>query len=278
MIVSIASGKGGTGKTTVAVNLAALLGDVQFLDCDVEEPNAHIFLKPSIGKTDLATVLFPYFDKTKCVFCGKCSGACQYNAIAVLPANIAFFEHMCHGCGVCTYVCPEGAVTEREKEIGRILSGSAGKINFIGGRMNSGEILSAMLIKTMKELIDPSRTVLIDAPPGTSCQFVSAVHGSDYCILVSEPTPFGVNDFLLAAEALEKLKIPYGLVLNRADIGNDEIRDICARKNIRILMEIPFDMEIARLYSVGEMFLEKMPQYKEKFKAMFEIISEITKK
>ncbi len=278
MIISIASGKGGTGKTTVAVNLALSLNNVQLLDCDVEEPNVGLFLKPKILTTEDANVSMPVFDKGKCTFCGECSKACAYNAIAVFPTNLAFFEHMCHGCGACIFVCKHGAIIEKPHKIGEMITGISGNIEFYEGRINSGEILSPVLIKQLKTKIDKTKMVIIDSPPGTSCQFVSAVTGSDYCILVAEPTPFGINDLLLAIDSLGILGIPYGLVINRSDIGSNDLKELCDQRGINVLMEIPYDQKIAKLYSDGEMFLDKMPEYKEKFMAMIEKLLKAVKK
>ncbi|MFZ6017722.1 MAG: P-loop NTPase [Nitrospirota bacterium] len=204
MIISVASGKGGTGKTTLAVNLALVLNNVQFLDCDVEEPDAHLFLKPDIKDRKIATVPVPVVDESKCDYCGKCRDVCTYNAIAVMPKN--------------------------DDRIGVIERGNCGTIQFVHGRLNIGEIMSPPLIKQVKEYINPARTVIIDAPPGTSCPVIASVKGSDFCILVTEPTPFGLNDLVLAVEVLEKLQIPHGVVVNRSDIGDDKVDLYCKEK------------------------------------------------
>lgn len=272
MIISVASGKGGTGKTTVAINLALSLSGVQFLDCDVEEPNAHIFLKPKIETKTKVTVKVPYVDKNKCDFCGECQKICVYNAIAVVKDDILLFPELCHSCGGCLLLCPKDAVTEVDKEIGEIEIGTSNKIQFAHGRLNVGQAISPPLIKVVKEYANPTRDVIIDVPPGTSCPVVEAVKGSDYCILVTEPTPFGLNDLSLAVETLNKLSIPFGVIINRSDIGDDSVNNFCSENKIDILMNIPFDLKIAQAYSKGIALVEVFPEYKEKFKKLLDKI------
>ncbi|MFA5410883.1 MAG: ATP-binding protein [Candidatus Omnitrophota bacterium] len=280
MLISVASGKGGTGKTTIAINLALTLSNVQFLDCDVEEPNAHIFLRPEIKEQKKAYTPVPEIDGIKCNCCGKCARVCVYNAIAVLPAagggkgNVLIFPQLCHGCGACTALCPEKAIKEVNREIGIVEFGSCGQMEFIQGKLNIGEAMSPPLIRQVKEHIKPEKTVVIDAPPGTSCPLVESVKGSDFSILVTEPTPFGLNDLVLAVEVLRKLKIPFGVVINRADLGDDKTEGYCRRENIPILMKIPFKKEIAMAYSKGEAMVEAFPGYKKEFALLYKRIAE----
>lgn len=271
MIISIASGKGGTGKTTVAVNLALSLKNIQILDCDVEEPNAHLFLKPRIKEEVRASIPVPEVDETKCTYCGRCREVCAYHAIAVLPGNngnkgsVLIFPHLCHGCGACSLLCPQGAIKEVNKEIGVVEIGEKGHLQFVHGRLNVGEAMSPPLIRQVKRYINPTRAAIIDAPPGTSCPVITAVKGSDFCVLVTEPTPFGLNDLTLAVEVLRKLMIPFGVVLNRCDIGNCKVESYCKEENIPILMKIPFSREIAVSYSEGVPIVVKDVSYQDKF-------------
>ncbi len=278
MIISIASGKGGTGKTTVAINLALALADSQslkFLDCDVEEPNAHFFLKPKLSQKIPVSIPIPEINKEKCDFCGKCAEICEYNALAVLKDTVLVFAELCHGCGGCTLLCPKKAITEKNRPIGIMEIGSTGKINFIHGKLNIGEVMSPPLIRAVKRQIKPSETVIIDAPPGTSCPVIETVKGSDFSLLVTEPTPFGLNDLKLAVETLKQMKIPHGVVLNRAGLGDNKVKNYCSRENIPILMEIPMDRKIAEAYSEGKSIIETMPEYKEKFLTLYKKIKNL---
>lgn len=279
MIISIASGKGGTGKTTLAINLAlSIKENVQFLDCDAEEPNAHIFLKPKIKDIRKVCIPVPEIDKSKCTYCGKCQEVCAYNAIAVMPASkdrkgdTLIFSNLCHGCGSCSYFCPAGAIKEVDKEIGVIEIGDARGIHFVHGRLNIGEAMAPPVIREIKKLINPKKIVIIDAPPGTSCPVVETVKKSDFCILVTEPTPFGLNDLILAVEVLRKLAIPFGVAINRSDLGNDKTDKYCNEQNIPVLMRIPFKKEIAVAYSKGEPLVEVFPEYKKEFEKLFNTI------
>lgn len=273
MIISVASGKGGTGKTTIAVSLAlSLNNNVQFLDCDVEEPNAYIFLKPRITRTQSVNVLVPQVDEEKCTHCGKCAEVCFYNAIAVLKEKVLFFPELCHNCGGCSLLCPEKAIKEVPRQKGIVEEGEANSINFLHGKLTVGEAVSPPLIRAVKKVAHKNRTTIIDVPPGTSCPVIEAVKGSDFCILVTEPTPFGLNDLILAVEALRKLKIPFGVVINRADLGDKKVEEYCDEEKISILMQIPMDKEIAIAYSNGIPLVERKPEYKEKFRELYKKI------
>jgi len=279
MIISIASGKGGTGKTTIATNLALSIdGSVQFLDCDAEEPNAHIFLKPSIKSVEKTFIPIPKVDESKCTYCGRCREVCAYNAIAVISGSnkkngsILVFSHLCHGCGACAHFCSQKAIEELGKEIGVVEIGDVGFMQFVHGRLNIGEAMAPPLIRHIKKHINPTRTIIIDAPPGTSCPVVESLKGSDFCLLVTEPTPFGLNDLRLAVEVLRKLKIHFGVVINRSDLGDEKTDEYCKIQKIPILMRIPFKEEIAKAYSKGQPIVEVFPEYKRDFKNLFNTI------
>jgi len=275
MIISIASGKGGTGKTTVATSLAfSIDASVQLLDCDVEEPNAHIFLKPEIEQSKAVSIPVPKIDGSKCTFCGRCSEICAYNAIAVLKDKVLTFPELCHGCGGCSLLCPQGAITETDREIGTVEIGSSGDLQFVHGRLNIGEAMSPPLIRAVKEHISPTRTAIIDAPPGTSCPVIETVKESNFCILVTEPTPFGLNDLVLAVEVLRRLNIPFGIIVNRSDAGDNKVNNYCHKENIPILMQIPFKKEIAMAYSKGITITEGFPKYKKAFAQVYKEITE----
>ncbi len=271
--LAIASGKGGTGKTTVAVNLAlALIPDydnVELLDCDVEEPNAHLFLKPEFELEKAVGIPVPAVDHDRCTFCGRCSEVCMFNALAVLKDQVIILEELCHGCGSCAYLCPEKAITEYNRPIGTIKSGSAGKLKFGGGYLNPGEAMSPPLINAVKKMIQPDHISIIDAPPGTSCPVVSAVSGCDYCLLVTEPTPFGLNDLDLASQMVSKLGLPAGVVINRSDLGDDRVEKYCRHAGLPVLQKIPFDKELAGLYARGEAVVSHNREWRRRFKALF---------
>jgi len=268
MIISVASGKGGTGKTLVATSLALSLEArerVQLLDCDVEEPNAHVFLKPVITCSESVNIPVPKVDEDKCTYCGKCARVCVYHAIVVLGEHVLTFPQLCHGCGACSYLCPENAITEEGREGGVVEWGHSDGIEFAHGKLNVGEAMTPPVIRKVKEQAHNNGVVIVDAPPGTSCPVVESIKGSDFCILVTEPTPFGLNDLMLAVETVRELNIPFGVVLNRVGEGYKEVEKYCLENNIPIMLTIPLDTEIARLYSKGVAMVEGMPQWKSSF-------------
>ena len=270
MIVSIASGKGGTGKTTVAVNLARTLQNIVLLDCDVEEPNCHVFLNPEKVAQERVSVSVPNVDLDKCVYCGKCASFCRYNALAVSNDVLMFFPELCHSCGGCGIVCPVEAISEAGREIGVIKKSLVDGIDFRWGVLDIGQAQASPLIKKVRDVESAGKDVLVDAPPGTSCATISAVEGSDYCILVTEPTPFGLNDLKLAVEMLKTMGIPHGVVMNKDGVGNSGVDDYCSEEGIPIILRIPHSRKIARLYSDGKSFTDDSPAFREKFRIMFE--------
>jgi MinD superfamily P-loop ATPase len=277
MIISIASGKGGTGKTMVATNLAATLQhDVQLLDCDVEEPNAFLFLPVRTTEKESVSTFVPEIDKGKCDFCGKCEEICQFKAIAVLKETaVMIFSELCHSCGGCMEVCPQRAVQEGFRELGTIEKGRTNGLDFVFGRLRVGEAMSPPLIKKVKNLAQPTKIAIIDAPPGTSCPAIEAMKGTDFVVLVTEPTPFGLHDLKLAAGAVQLLGIPHGLIINRCDMGDHKVKEFAESAGIPILLEIPFKRRIAETYASGNLIVDELPEYREKFHNLFDRIREM---
>jgi len=266
MDIAIASGKGGTGKTTVAVNLALVAAragwNVSCLDCDVEEPNGHLFLHPTIESSDPVGIPVPEVDKEKCTGCGTCAQICAYNAIACIKKKVLTFPELCHGCGGCARVCPEGAIREVPRDIGVVERGAAGEISFVHGKLKVGEAMSPPLIRAVKRERPGSgnHTVnFLDAPPGTSCPVIVAVSGADLVLLVTEPTPFGLNDLGLALDMVRELGVPHAVVVNRHEEDNESARAFCAERDVAILGEIPDDRRVAEAYSRGEIAVDAVP-------------------
>jgi MinD superfamily P-loop ATPase len=273
MQIAIASGKGGTGKTTLAVALAqAWDGSVQLLDCDVEEPNAAIFLSLENCAEQTVSVLVPVVDSSRCTGCGKCAAICQFNALAVAGKSVLVFDDLCHSCGGCARVCPEHAITEQPRSIGKIVRGQSGNIRFIEGRLNIGHAMAPPVIRAVKKAADPALPVLIDCPPGTSCPMITAVKGSDFVILVTEPTPFGLHDLTLAVETVRLLDLPFGVLINRSDSGDNRVVEYCEKENIRLLLQIPESRKIAEAYSRGETLLSAAPELRPVFQEMIQVI------
>lgn len=278
MILAVASGKGGTGKTLVATSLALSLedrGQVQLLDCDVEEPNAHVLLRPALTRTWPVVVPVPRVDEKRCTYCRICSEACAYNAIAVTGEHVLVFPELCHGCGVCSHVCPEKAITEEWRGVGVVEEGRAGEIRFVHGRLGIGEAMAGPVIRAVKRRVDPRGPVIVDVPPGNSCPVVEAVMGSDFCLLVTEPTPFGLHDLAVAVELARTLGIPCGVVINRDGSGDQGVERYCAEQDIPVLLRIPLDRRIAELYCRGQSLVAGMPTWRQAFLDLWESAREL---
>jgi len=278
MIIAVASGKGGTGKTTVATNIALSIGNAQFLDCDVEEPNANIFLHATIKEHEDVSVRIPKIDKRKCDYCGKCSEFCVYNALAVIRSKVLVFPELCRSCGGCELVCPKDAISWRERVIGRIEHGQTKGSDFYHGLLNVGEAQAIPVIKALKRKINKNMNVIIDVPPGTSCPVIESISGSDYCILVTEPTPFGLHDLKLAVEVVRHLRIPFGVVINRDGIGDNRVEVYCKKDHISVLLKIPERQKIALLYSKGIALVNEAYEWQEMFGLLFNRIQDEVKK
>jgi len=286
--IAVASGKGGTGKTTVATSLALSLAEgtpedaasspPTFLDCDVEAPNAHLFLAPIFKRRQDVAIQVPRVDAAKCTACGKCAEVCQYHAIAVLGKKTLVFSQLCHGCGSCTLVCPASAISEEPHVIGVLEAGmAAGGIRFGRGVLDVGEPMATPAIRQLKQWAIPASgpdgsVVILDAPPGTSCPVVETVRGADYLLLVTEPTPFGLHDLRLAAEVAVELGIPAGVVINRDGIGDASVDAFCASAGLPILLRIPFERAIAEGIAQGRTLIEIRPEYTSRFRAVYEEI------
>jgi len=276
MKIAVLSGKGGTGKTTVTSNFAVNIKNSISIDSDVEEPNLHIFMDMKNPTSKPVYTLYPSIDKDLCTLCGKCGDFCNYHAIIPAKNQVIVFSESCHDCGGCKLVCPNGAITYKKREIGKIFNGrSKYDTELHYGLLNIGEMSGVKIINQLKNYTDSDETVtFIDSPPGTSCATVAAVEDTDYAVIVSEPTPFGVSDMKMVVEMLRQMKIPFGLIINKSGLGDEEIYHYCKDENIEILGEIPFDKKIAELYAHGEIFSVSIPKYKDLFNNIYKKIVE----
>lgn len=273
LIITVASGKGGTGKTTVAVNLALSVGHTKLLDCDVEEPNVHTLLHPINIQTSPVTVPTPSVNQDKCTLCGKCAEFCQFNAIFVGKTKVMIYNEMCHSCGGCKLVCPEDAITEFERPIGKIHQSTIGDIRLVYGELSIGEPIATTLIQSVKTHVKTDEINILDAPPGTACPVIETMRESDYIVLVTEPTPFGLHDLSMTVDVVRELEIPFGVIINRAGIGDEGVAEFCEKNDIPILLEIPFNRQIAELYSRGIPFVQEMPEWRQQFQDLFNHIA-----
>jgi MinD superfamily P-loop ATPase len=274
MIISVASGKGGTGKTTIATNLVLSIPNSIYLDADVEEPNGHLFLNPIILDEKVISRKIPEIDYNRCNFCGVCARTCEFHAISVLPKMVLVFDELCHSCGACSYFCPEKAIVEVDKPLGLLRTGEIlpEKKSFYEGRLNIGEMMASPLIAELKQICHPNKINIVDAPAGTSCSMVESVSETDYCILVTEPTPFGLHDLKLSIEVLQFLEIPFGVVINKSQKESDMIEDYCSETEIPVLLKLPFDRRLAEAYSRGEPAVKLFPDLKNRFNELYEKI------
>lgn len=274
MRIAIASGKGGTGKTTVATNLAFLASQdgrtVAYLDCDVEEPNGHIFLQPEIDSERPIEKSVPEIDPARCTHCGRCADVCRYGAIASLPKQTMVFAELCHSCGGCVLACPADAIREKPRGIGKLRVGRSGKVRFLEGLLNVGEAMSPPAIRAVKSAASSADLTILDAPPGTSCPVIETIRGCDRVVLVTEPTPFGLHDLTLAVEMVRAMKVSFAVVINRADAGDGRVRDYCDQNRIPVLAEIPDDRAVAEAYSRGQIICQAVPAMRSRIAALLE--------
>jgi MinD superfamily P-loop ATPase len=281
MRIAVASGKGGTGKTTIAVSLAlSLAGDDTvepsvpcpplLVDCDVEAPDAHLFLQPTLETMQEAVILCPRVDESRCTACGQCAEVCAFNALAVLGQEVLVLPELCHGCGSCSLICPEEAIAETPRVIGRLEAGAAGALRFARGLLNVGEPMPVPVIRQLKAwaVPEPGQLTVVDAPPGTSCPVVEALRDADFVLLVTEPTPFGLHDLELAVDVVGELGLAAGVVINRDGIGDGEVEAFCRARNLPILLRIPFDRTLAEGMARGKTLLDVLPEYHDAFRRM----------
>lgn len=279
--IAVASGKGGTGKTTIATSLAVALAAggarVAYVDCDVEEPNGHIFLKPTMEQRRDVSIPVPEVDETRCTLCGACGTACRYSAILVLPKKVLTFPTLCHGCGGCTLACPEGAIREVPRVTGVVERGVSGQVTFLRGTLDIGEAMAPPVIRAVLADAPSDCAVVIDAPPGTSCPVIESVKTADVVLLVTEPTPFGLNDLKLAVEMLRALGLPFGVAVNRAGIGDTAVFDYCEDERIPVVLQIPNDLAIARAYSRGELAVAALPRLTPLLVSVYEKLDDLAR-
>lgn len=277
MIIAVASGKGGTGKTTLSIAFALVIKEpVQLLDCDVEEPNAHLFLDIQAKKDEIVCLPVPIIDAKKCTLCNACAQICEYNAITTLKDKVIIFEDLCHNCGGCKLICPQKAISETMKPIGTVSRGMYNNISFVQGILEVGSTMSPALIRAVKRNMKKDIINIIDCPPGNACPVVTALNGADYVILVTEATPFGLHDLKLSVDTNRRLGLKFGVIINRANTGDTRVRDFCEKEKINVLLEIPESMEVAKAYSCGGTLLDAMPEIEVSLKNIVKMIKEGT--
>jgi MinD superfamily P-loop ATPase len=274
MQIAVLSGKGGTGKTFISVNLACVTENAVYVDCDVEEPNGHLFLKPEITGKQSVFVSVPEWDKTKCTFCRKCVDFCRYNALALIKEKLYVFNEVCHSCGGCMILCPQKAITEKPREIGVVETGKSDDVTILTGCLNTGEVSGVPVIKALLKKLDDSKNTIIDCPPGSACVVMESIKKADYCILVAEPTLFGVHNFQMVYELVKSFKKPFGAVLNKCIDSENPAKKFCEENNIPVLAELKYDEKLAKLNSDGLIAVRECEEYAKKFRQLLSAVKE----
>lgn len=274
MKIAVLSGKGGTGKTFISVNLTFAAGNSNYIDCDVEEPNGHLYFKPEILKKEKIYVKIPQVDKEKCNGCRKCVEFCKFNALAYIKDNVFVFEDICHSCGGCSLLCPEKAISEKDKEIGEVHEGLFKDSNIYTGILNTGEETGVSIIKELLTNAYNKPYTFIDCPPGSSCSVMESIKDADYCILVAEPTLFGVHNFDMVYNLVKIFDKPFGAVLNKCLDGENPAEEYCKKNNIKILCKIPFEHELGKINSNAEIASEKNEKYHSLFSSLLKSVLE----
>lgn len=274
MRIAVLSGKGGTGKTLVSVNLACAAEKAVYVDCDVEEPNGHLFLNPDITEKLSVAVTVPEVDMSKCTGCRKCVDFCKYNALALLIDKLMIFHEVCHSCGGCILFCPEKALTKKQRVIGTIEVGISNNVTVLTGCLNTGEVSGVPIIKGLIEKLSEQDTIVIDCPPGSACIVMESIREADFCVLVAEPTLFGSHNLAMVYDLVKLFDKPFGVVLNKCLPGENPSERFCKENNINILAEIPYDEELGRLNSKGFVAVRENKQYRELF---IELLNKVNK-